>query len=265
MSSDDDARQPSERPNLRRTSRLEAFSDGVFAIAITLLVLDLAIPYTRHSETLLLKAIGDEWPGYLGYIVSFATVGVLWLGHNAITDYLDRADTTLLRLNLLLLLFVSFLPFPTRLLSEYVSTRRAERVAVTFYGITLLVAVCLLSVLWRYALHARLIRPDADDEEITLLSSRLTPGIAGYVVVIILGLFAPVAAVVGYLAIAVFFLIPVHFRGRRLRRSLGSPGEPGGTQASDLSRQDPPPPARMAPVGAIARRRTPRGAAVQGW
>jgi uncharacterized membrane protein len=218
MSSEDQAQQPSERPRLRRTSRLEAFSDGVFAIAITLLVLDLAVPSSKHSERLLLQAIGDQWPGYLGYIVSFATVGVLWLGHNAITDYLDRADTTLLRLNLLLLLFVSFLPFPTRLVSEYVTASRAERVATTFYGLTLLVAVSVLYLLWRYALHARLIRPDANDQEITLLTNRLTPGIAGYVVLIVVGLFVPVAAVVGYLAVAIFFLLPVRVRGRSRRR-----------------------------------------------
>jgi len=177
MSTEDETSATSDRPGLRRTARLEAFSDGVFAIAITLLVLDLAVPVTKTSENHLLDAIGDEWPGYLGYVVSFATVGALWLGHNAITDYLDRADTTLLRLNLLLLFFVSFLPFPTRLLSEYIRSDQAERVAVTFYGLTLLVAGALLSVFWRYALHARLVRPNAGDEEITLLTHRLTPAL----------------------------------------------------------------------------------------
>jgi uncharacterized membrane protein len=214
MSEETETSAPPDRPGLRRTARLEAFSDGVFAIAITLLVLDLAVPATEYSAQHLLRAIGHEWPGYLGYIVSFATVGALWLGHNAITDYLDRADT-LLRLNLLLLLlFVSFLPFPTRLLSEYVTTDRAERVAVTFYGLTLLIAGALLSLLWRYALHARLMRPDAGDEEITLLTHRLTPGLVAYVVLIVVGLFAPVAAVIGYLVIALFFLIPVRIRKR---------------------------------------------------
>jgi uncharacterized membrane protein len=213
MSEETETSTTPDRPGLRRTARLEAFSDGVFAIAITLLVLDLAVPATEHSEQHLLQAIGHEWPGYLGYIVSFATVGALWLGHNAITDYLDRADT-LLRLNLLLLLFVSFLPFPTRLLSEYVTADQAERVAVTFYGLTLLVAGALLSLFWRYALHARLVRPDAGDEEITLLTHRLTPGLAGYALLIVVGLFSPVAAVIGYLVIALFFLIPVRNRRR---------------------------------------------------
>ena len=214
MSEEDETSATSDRPGLRRTARLEAFSDGVFAIAITLLVLDLAVPVTKTSENHLLDAIGDEWPGYLGYVVSFATVGALWLGHNAITDYLDRADTTLLRLNLLLLFFVSFLPFPTRLLSEYIRSDQAERVAVTFYGLTLLVAGALLSVFWRYALHARLVRPNAGDEEITLLTHRLTPGLAAYAVLIIAGLFRPVAAVIGYLVIAMFFLLPLRIHRR---------------------------------------------------
>jgi uncharacterized membrane protein len=219
MSEEDEVSTTPEGRGLRRTARLEAFSDGVFAIAITLLVLDLAIPQTRQSEKDLLHAVRDQWPGYLGYIVSFSTIGALWLGHNAITDYLSRADTTLLRLNLLLLLFVSFLPFPTRLVSEYVTTDHAERVAATFYGLTLLIAGAILSLLWRYALHAHLVRPDADDEEITLLTHRLTPGLAGYAVLIVVGLFVPVAAVVGYLVIALFFLLPVHLRPRRRQRS----------------------------------------------
>jgi len=216
MSVEDDEVSTPDRPGLRRTGRLEAFSDGIFAFAATLLVLDLAVPVTQQSKQHLLQALGDQWPGYLGYIVSFATIGALWLGHNAITDYLDRADTTLLRLNLLLLLLVTFLPFPTRLVSEYVhvTTARAERVAVTFYGLTLLISAALLSLLWRYALHARLVRPDAGDDEITLLTHRLTPGLGAYVVIIIVGLFLPVVAVIGYLAVAVFFLLPIRIRRR---------------------------------------------------
>jgi TMEM175 potassium channel family protein len=92
-------------------------------------------------------------------------------------------------------------------------------VAVTFYGLTLLIAGTLLSVLWRYALHARLVRPDAGDEEITLLTHRLTPGLAGYALLIVIGLFAPVVAVIGYLVIALFFLFPLRIRRRTAPRS----------------------------------------------
>ena len=179
-------------------SRIVAFSDGVFAIAITLLVLDIAVP--AHASKDLLHAVSHQWPSYLAYAVSFSTIGALWLGHNAITEYLDRADAAFIRLNLLLLLLVAFLPFPTRLFADYLGEDRPERVAATIYGISLLVASTLLWVLWRFAVHAHLVRPDMADEEVELLTQRLTPGLGGYVLLIVVGLFVPVIAVAGYLA-----------------------------------------------------------------
>ena len=195
-----------ERHRRLTTRRLEAFSDGVFAIAVTLLVLDIAVPADSAND--LLRAVADQWPSYLAYFVSFATIGAVWLAHNAITEYLDRADATLIRLNLLLLLVVSFLPFPTRLLAEYHGNSGAERVAVTIYGLNLLMASVLMWVLWRYAVRKRLVRPDADDAEVHVLTKRLTPGLTAYVILIGLGLFFPVVAVLGYLAIAVYFIVP---------------------------------------------------------
>jgi len=201
----------------RRTQRLEAFSDGVFAIAITLLVLDLAIPLSRQS---LLHAFFGEWPAYLAYIVSFSSIGAIWLGHSTITEYLDRADSTLLRLNLLLLLLVSFLPFPTKLVAEFLGSRHNERIASTIYGITLLAAASILSLLWRYAIREGLVRPDAKDEEVSELTVRLTPGLAGYCILIGVGLFLPGVAVYGYCVVALYFIIPIHRRKRGLRRLL---------------------------------------------
>jgi uncharacterized membrane protein len=205
------------RRRTRGKGRVEALSDGVFAVAITLLALDLAIPATSHNQRHLLDAVGDQWPAYLGYVVSFATIGALWLGHNAITDYLDRVDVTFLRLNLLVLMFVSFLPFPTRLVAEYISRDAAERVAATVYGLTLLASTAVLSLLWRYCLRAQLVRPDASDEEIKLLTKRLSPSLLAYGVLIIVGLFLPVVAVVGYFLIALYLLIPVHAPWRTRR------------------------------------------------
>ena len=213
-----------------RTNRLEAFSDGVFAIAITLLVLELTIP--ASGETDLLAAIVGQWPSYLAYVVSFATVGAGWLAHSTITEYMDHTDATFLRLNLLLLMVVAFVPFPTRLLAEHLDATEAERVAVTFYGVTLLLVSVLIAVLWRYAARWKLIDPDFDDEEVRILAARLTPGLGGYVVLIVLGLIWPVVAVVGYLAIAVFFLIPFPFRGGRAgsRRGLHRYDDPLETE-----------------------------------
>jgi uncharacterized membrane protein len=190
-----------------RTGRLEAFSDGVFAIAVTLLVLDLAVPASASKH--LLRSIAELWPSYLAYVASFSTIGATWLGHNAITEYLERVNTVFVRLNLLLLLVVSFLPFPTRLFADYIGQDSNERVAATIYGLTFLLASTLLLVLWRYALHAGLVRPDAEDEEIQLLTQRLTPGLGGYVALIIAGIFVPIIAVIGYLVIAFFYIIPI--------------------------------------------------------
>jgi uncharacterized membrane protein len=212
------ASRSNRRPRSWGKGRMEAFSDGVFAIAITLLVLDLAIPEGSGKD--LLTAFFSQWPQYLAYVVSFATIGAIWLAHTAITDHLDHADSTFLRLNLLVLLLVSFIPFPTRFLSEYISSDQAERVAVTIYGVSMFLVSAMIVLLWRYARSAKLVAATSEDGELAVYSERLTPGLAAYAIIIVLGLFAPVAAVVGYLVIAIFIIVPLPLR--RLRRGRGS-------------------------------------------
>jgi uncharacterized membrane protein len=190
-----------------RTGRMEAFSDGVFAIAITLLVLEIGIPEGSGDD--LWGALLDQWPSYLAYLVSFATIGAVWFAHTVITEALSGATSVLIRVNLLLLLVVAFLPFPTILLSEYVGEPDAERIAVTVYGLNLLLASVLVSTLWRYANRAGLVREDLTDREVRALSSRLTPSLVSYAVVIVLGIFLPVVAVLGYLLIAIYLLLPL--------------------------------------------------------
>lgn len=185
---------------------MEAFSDGVFAIAITLLVLEIGVP--DGSEDDLLAAVVRQWPSYLTYLVSFSTIGAVWLEHTVITEFLDRATPALIRLNLLLLMLVSFLPFPTQLLGDYIAESDAQRVAVTVYGINLLLVSLVVSLMWRYAVWQRLIRAGVADADVRLITKRLTPGLAGYAVFIAAGLFAPVIAVFGYLMIAVYFIVP---------------------------------------------------------
>jgi uncharacterized membrane protein len=147
--------------------------------------------------------------------VSFASIGAVWLEHTVITEYLDRATSVLIRLNLLLLMVVSFLPFPTRLLGEHIGADEPERVAVTIYGLNLFLASALVSLLWRYAVREQLIRPDLADADVRMLTKRLTPGLAGYIAMIALGLFLPVLAVLGYLAIAVCIIVPFGALRRR--------------------------------------------------
>jgi len=196
-----------DRPASYRTTRLEAFSDGVFAVAITLLALEISVP--PGSDNDLLRAVLDQWPSYVAYLVSFSTIGVIWLGHAAITEYLERTDAILVRLNLLLLLFVAFIPYPTRLLAENSGHDRSARVAATLYGLTLTVCALMLSIMWRYAIRQRLLRPDAAEEDIRTMTQRTRPSLVGYVVQIAVGILVPPVAVVGYFAIAVYQLIPL--------------------------------------------------------
>jgi uncharacterized membrane protein len=126
---------------------MEGFSDGVFGFAITLLVLDLAIRAPGSA----LEQVLHGWPSYLAYLVSFLTIGAAWLAHTAMTDQLKRADPILLRLNLLLLMVVVFLPFPTRLVAQSLQDPSSERVFVTLYGLTLLLIRVLLFALDVYA------------------------------------------------------------------------------------------------------------------
>ena len=210
---------PSPRDELP-LGRLEAFSDGVFAIAITLLVLELAVSEGAGDD--LLRAIVDEWPALLAYMTSFLTIGVIWLQHSAITGALRTADATLYRLNLLVLLLASFLPFPTKLVTEFFGEDDAERVAVVFYGLTLLALALALTVFVRYAAeHRRLVKDEiqADAVEAALVHQ---PSFLLYGVGIALGVFLPSAGVVFFLGVALYLGIP----GKTLHRLLHRNYEP---------------------------------------
>ncbi len=197
-----------------RTARMEAFSDGIFAIASTLLVLDLAVPPTTSDVA---QKLRQQWPMYLAYLVSFLSIGQAWLNHSVITDYLDRADSILLRLNLVLLFFVSLLPFPTHMVAEYLSSNNDERIAVTVYGLNLLAISAFTSVLWHYALAENLVRQGDREGDVRALTSKLDPSLASQAVALGLGLLRPNAAVVLYLAIALFVIIPFRTVARRIR------------------------------------------------
>jgi uncharacterized membrane protein len=194
-------------------ARMEAFSDGVFAIAITLLVLDLAVGRSGSA----LDRLFAGWPFYLAYVVSFLTIGASWLGHAGITDRLTHVDALLLRLNLVLLLFVVFLPFPTRLVAEALDDINGERVFVTVYGMTLLAIRVLLPALDTYARRERLYGQAAADVELESEREKLLPVVIGYLGAIAIGVALPRLAVLLYFGIAVFLVVPFREIARLLR------------------------------------------------
>ena len=184
------------------TGRVEAFSDGVFAIAITLLVLDIAVPARDLDD--LWRGIAHQWPSYLAYATSFITIGGIWLAHHGIFRQLQYADALIMRLNLVLLMAVSFLPFPTGLMAEAIRDTDAERAAVVFYGATLLLISILLRVLWGAVVqHPDLLNSDVSEQDIKANRRVTTPNIGFYAAVIALSVLLPKAAVFGYLVIAI--------------------------------------------------------------
>jgi uncharacterized membrane protein len=207
----------------RAKGRLEAFSDGVFAIAITLLVLEIAVP--RVAGDHLLEELLRERPTYLAYFIAFMTIGIAWIDHSALTEALDHVDAGFQRLNLLLLLLVGFLPFPTSVMSEYLSLvdskHGGERVAVVFFGIVLFLISLILLVLARYAEREGLFGDDVADERTEENRARyqLAPSLIFYGVAMVCGLFSPYLALTLYVVIGVYLLLPVRTIRRWLRRT----------------------------------------------
>src|SRR3954468_22876270 len=204
----------SNAPRTISTGRMDGLSDGVFSIAATLLVLEIGLnpPGTAMEQVL------HAWPQYLGYLISFLTIGAAWLIHSAITDRLTRADSVLLRINLLFLMVIAFLPFPTKLIAEAIHQRDAERVFVTMYGLTLLAIRLLGFALDAYARREKLYSDEATGEELTNDRRTLLPAIIGYVIAILAGLVFPTMAVVLYLVVALFLIVPFQEVGRMFSR-----------------------------------------------
>lgn len=191
------------------TNRIEAFSDGVFAIAITLLILEVHVPEASFDN--LWRGIAEEWPSYLAYATSFITIGGIWLLHHGIFRRLRYADNWVMRINLALLMVVSFLPFPTKLLAEAMHDTAAERAAVIFYGTTLLVITLLLNGLWVLVTRDRdLLEPDVSQREINAILVATTPSLGLYIAVIVLAIFAPRVAGFGYLVIGIIAVLRAH-------------------------------------------------------
>jgi uncharacterized membrane protein len=157
----------SEQNSENETARIEAFSDGVFAIAITLLILEIRVPpQTLHGN--LRGALVDLWPSYLAFLASFMTIGVMWLNHHRLFTLINKKDDGLIVLNLLLLLGITWLPFPTALLAEHLLGAHADQqVAALVYAGSFLVLAIVFNVMWRYAVRVRIVTDDANVAAIT--------------------------------------------------------------------------------------------------
>ena len=190
------------------TQRLEAFSDGVFAIAITLLIIEIAVPHVEAGESLT-SAMIDLWPSYVGYLVSFLTIGVMWINHHHMFKDIVRVDHTLLVLNLLLLVGVAFVPFPTAVVAEYVREKHHELEATLTYGGTFVVIAVFFDVFWLYAVSGRrLIDEHVSDARLRSRTRRYLPGPLLYGITLPLAFISPWISLGIYAALALFWFLP---------------------------------------------------------
>jgi TMEM175 potassium channel family protein len=193
------------------TARLEAFSDGVFAIAITLLVLELHTPEAARGH--LWHGLVGEWPHFAAYLSSFFVIGIMWVNHHSMFKQIRRSDRSLLFLNLLLLLWTALLPFPTGLIADKLGEGGSDaKVAEAVYGANLTLAAIAFSLIWTYAVqHRRLIDHDMTPEQERASIVRFSLGTFVYAATIGIAFLSP------GLALALQFLLALYYLFEQLR------------------------------------------------
>jgi TMEM175 potassium channel family protein len=200
----------------RDTGRLVAVSDAVFAISITLLVLDITPP-TDYSD--LLQGLLALWPSYLAYGVTFLFIGQVWANHHVMFDQIRAADRVVLLLNTLLLMAVAFLPFATSVLAGALRSGHGQRTAVFFYGIAFDVTALTFNALWQYARRHRLLSDALDPAGATAIGGRFRLALAWLTTGALLGAVLPVLGVVVIAAFNAFYWLPIRGESPRPRPS----------------------------------------------
>ncbi len=190
-------------------ARLEAFSDGVLAIAITLLILNVHVetgPATGLGHKSLASALGVAWPEIVAYVASFLQIGIMWANHHALFRVVAKVDHVLLLFNLLLLGFVTFLPLPTQLVAEH-STGADGRLAMLIYGLTLVGSAVSFNLIWRYARRRGLLTDSVSPEFCRDVDIRYLAGLCGYVFAAALAFVLPWLTLVVTAVLALLFLL----------------------------------------------------------
>jgi uncharacterized membrane protein len=196
------------------TARLETFADGVFAIAATLLILNVDAQVGEKSGHLAHRLL-EIWPSYIAYAVSFITIGIIWSNHHTVMGQLGRVDRTFLMQNVLLLMCVAFVPFPTRLIAEHVRDRHELQAPALAYGATMTVMSIAYFTLWLYASQGRrLLRDDADQRVVSGITRSYLPGFPTYLAATLIAFASPLASVILFGAIALFYVVESSVFGR---------------------------------------------------
>ena len=193
---------------MHETARIEAFSDGVFAVAITLLVLNIKIPTAVPSGPSLLVLLERQWPTFLAFVTSFATILIMWVNHHRMFTLIGRSSEALLFYNGMLLFGVTVVPFSTALVAQYLGYPGHRTAAAVYNGTYVFIAI-LFNLLWRTASKSgRLLRHDANAHAVAAINSSFRWGIPIYTVAFVLAFVNVTASLVLNLLLAVFFALP---------------------------------------------------------
>ena len=153
------------------TTRLETFADGVMAIAITLLILEVHVPPNEGSLT---TALALEWPSYAGYVVSFLTIGIIWVNHHQMFKMIGRVTHGFLMLNVIFLMAIAFLPFPTALVADFIRVPDSRTAATVVYGLNMIAIAVMFNVVWRSASRGGRLLVSGVDQSASTGSPRAT-------------------------------------------------------------------------------------------
>ena len=198
----------------RDPGRLVAFSDAVFAITVTLLVLEIRPP-TDYRD--LLHGLVSLWPSYLAYAVTFLFIGQVWANHHVMFDHIRAANRAVLLLNTLLLMVVAFLPFATSVLAGALRSGHGQRTAVVFYGIAFWVTALTFNAVWQYASHNGLLSETLDTAGATAIGRRFQLALAWLATGALLGALLPVLGVAVIAAFNAYYWLPIRGESPRPR------------------------------------------------
>ena len=194
------------------TTRIEAFSDAVFAIAITLLILEIKVPTQEQGG--LADQLRRQWPSYLAFITSFAYIGIMWINHHRMFTHIRKCSDTLLALNLLLLLGVTVVPFPTAVVAEHLHGPD-RRTAAILYNATFVFIAVAFNLLWRYAVARRLL-DESVQASAANISRQYMVGPVWYLGCVVLAWFNVHGSLLANLSLSIFFALPAHMVQRRM-------------------------------------------------
>jgi uncharacterized membrane protein len=200
-------RRPILGCTVTETGRLETFADGIFAIAATLLVLAIRLPAPDQD---LRTALAEQWPEFAAYAVSFLTIGIMWVQHHRLFTLIGRSNSTFAMINVIFLMFIAFVPYPTAVLAQRLGSHVDPIDATILYGVTMMAIAVMFNAIWRYA-SARdghlLVSQISDTRR---AEARGYPyGVPVYGLITLLVFVNPVLSLIGYAAFAAYWALPI--------------------------------------------------------